>query len=64
MTAQHALLMVKNVDSFPQDDDKMTGVIDIWWIISILLTRDSDWSMNGPMSWSLSINLLSHVRVM
>lgn len=34
--AQHALLMVKNIDSFPEDNGRMTGVIDIWWIISIL----------------------------
>lgn len=65
-TAHHALLMVKNIDAFPGDDARMTGVIDIWWIISdggilvmlaFLLTHHKVWR-------ACSIRLFSVARIL
>lgn len=32
-----ALLVPRNIEKFPHNKDRLTGTIDIWWIIRILL---------------------------
>jgi len=28
----------KDIDEFPENSDRLTGTIDIWWIVRILTT--------------------------
>ncbi|OQV22703.1 Solute carrier family 12 member 5 [Hypsibius exemplaris] len=32
-SAHHALLVPKNIGSFPRSDEKMHGTVDVWWIV-------------------------------
>lgn len=33
---QLAVMIVKGIDQFPENDDRLGGTIDIWWIVRIL----------------------------
>lgn len=34
--ASCALMVMKGINEFPDNSDKLTGTIDIWWIVRIL----------------------------
>lgn len=31
-----AVMIAKGIDSFPENTDRMSGTIDVWWIVRIL----------------------------
>jgi len=31
-----AVMIGKDIDEFPENSDRLTGTIDIWWIVRIL----------------------------
>ena len=41
-TSQLAALIPKNIDQFPENKEKMSGTIDVWWIVRILLQSVSE----------------------
>ena len=55
-TAHHALLMPKNIEAFPGDKDRMSGTIDIWWILSILC--GNLYCITITISVGVSINII------
>ena len=32
-----AVLIPKGIEAFPENNEKMSGTIDVWWIVRILL---------------------------
>jgi len=39
--ASCAHMVLKGIQLFPGNQDKMTGTIDVWWIVRILFVQDS-----------------------
>jgi len=38
-----AVMVSKDVEAFPENSDRLTGTIDIWWIVRILEFRMHLW---------------------
>jgi len=32
-----AVMVTKDIEAFPENSDRLTGTIDIWWIVRILV---------------------------